>query len=193
MGAEVTLHYVVAADGSIKVTESMKADKENKLAPYIMRFGMKMAMPDSFDIVEFYGAGPHETYCDRVSGARIDRYVQSVDEQLYPYYARPQESGTHCDLRWWRIRDTAGRGFEILSDKFFSASAVPYPLEQLDCNSADYRKHFPELEKDGNVYVNFDMKNMGLGCENSWGKLPRPEYMLPYGDYNFNFIIRPLR
>ena len=193
MGAEVTLHYVIAADGSIKVAESMKADKENKLAPYIMRFGMKMAMPDSFDIVEFYGAGPHETYCDRVSGAIIDHYVQSVDEQLYPYYARPQESGTHCDLRWWRIRDTAGRGFEILSDKFFSASAVPYPMEQLDSNSADYRKHFPELEKDGNVYVNFDMKNMGLGCETSWGRLPRPEYMLPYGDYNFNFIIRPLR
>ena len=193
MGAEVTMHYEILADGTVRATEMMKADTGNKTAPYLMRFGMKMAMPEAFDVVEFYGAGPQETYCDRVSGARVGHYVQSVDGQLYPFYARPQESGSHCDLRWWRIRDTAGRGFEIVSDGLFSASVVPYPFDQLDCMSENYRKHFPELEKDGNVYVNFDLKNMGLGCVNSWSRLPREEYRVPYGDYTFEFALKPLK
>ena len=34
---------------------------------------------------------------------------------------------------------------------------------------------------------------MGLGCVNSWGALPRPEYTLPYQDYEFNFVLRPYR
>jgi beta-galactosidase len=33
---------------------------------------------------------------------------------------------------------------------------------------------------------------MGLGCVNSWGALPLPLHMIPYDDYTFNFIIRPI-
>ena len=32
----------------------------------------------------------------------------------------------------------------------------------------------------------------GLGCVNGWGRLARPEYLLPYGDYSFNFLPRPV-
>jgi beta-galactosidase len=34
---------------------------------------------------------------------------------------------------------------------------------------------------------------MGLGCVNSWGAWPREEYLLPYGDYSFTFLIRPVK
>jgi len=34
---------------------------------------------------------------------------------------------------------------------------------------------------------------MGLGCVNSWGALPRAEYMLPYGDYKFTYTITPVK
>ena len=34
---------------------------------------------------------------------------------------------------------------------------------------------------------------MGLGCITSWGTLPLPEYRLPYGDYEFTFIMTPVR
>lgn len=34
---------------------------------------------------------------------------------------------------------------------------------------------------------------MGLGCINTWGALPIEKYMLPYQDYAFKFVIRPVR
>ncbi len=191
-GAALDMTYRICPRGEVVVTESMTADKSRTDIKKLMRFGMSVAVPSMFDTVEFYGAGPFENYCDRLSGARIGRYVQSVDEQFYPLYVRPQESGTHCLLRWWRIRDSAGRGLEILSDTLFSASAIPYAPESIDIMSPTAAKHFPELRKDGNIYVNFDLKQQGVGCVNSWNALPREEYTLPYDDYRFNFIIRPL-
>jgi beta-galactosidase len=34
---------------------------------------------------------------------------------------------------------------------------------------------------------------MGLGCINSWGRLPLEQYRVEYKDYTFNFIISPVR
>lgn len=45
---------------------------------------------------------------------------------------------------------------------------------------------------DGRTHVNIESVQSGLGCVNSWGRLPRPEYLLPYGDYSFNFLLQPV-
>lgn len=191
-GAALDMTYRIYPNGEVAVTESMTADKSRSDIRKLLRFGMTMAMPQMFDTVEFYGAGPFENYCDRLSGARIGHYVQSVDEQFYPLYVRPQESGTHCLLRWWQIRDGSGRGFEILSDSLFSASATPYSPESIDILSSSAVQHPSELRKGGNTYVNLDLKQQGVGCIDSWGALPREEYTLPYGDYRFDFLLRPI-
>ena len=192
-GAHVTMTYEIDGSGAVKVREAMTADKSNKKARYLMRYGMKMAMPAMFDKIEFYGAGPQESYCDRLSGYPVGRYTQSVDEQVHTGYVRPQESGTHSALRWWRVFDNGGRGFEIISDLLFSASAMPYAIEQCDMSLEATPRHFPEVEKMDKTYVAFDLKQQGLGCVTSWGDLPREEYLIPYDDYCFEFIIRPLR
>ena len=44
----------------------------------------------------------------------------------------------------------------------------------------------------GGTYVNVDLRQMGLGCVNSWGAIPRKEYLLPAGDYVFEYVIRPV-
>jgi beta-galactosidase len=41
--------------------------------------------------------------------------------------------------------------------------------------------------------VHIQQRQMGLGCVNSWGAWPRKEYLLPYGDYDFTFGIRPVK
>ena len=190
--ATVTMTYIVAPDGTIEVSEYMKAGVGEK-APLLLRFGMALAMPGAFDTIEFYGAGEHETYIDRKTSAPVGIYKQSVDSQFWPYYARPQESGAHCDLRWWRITDTAGRGFEVVSDVLFQANALPYPLSQYDIHSDNYRKYSTRLEKDGNTYVNIDKMQMGVGCINSWGRLPLYDYQIIYENREFKFILRPLK
>ncbi len=191
ISGRMDITYHIGADGTVKVSEYMKPSR-NAGAASMMRYGMTMAMPGEFDTVEFYGAGPHETYCDRVSGAVVARYRQKVDEQVDEFYARPQESGTHSLLRWFRIMNRNGLGLEICADSVFSASALPYSTEQLDCLHHDYKKHFQEIEKDGKTHVNFDLKQIGLGCETSWGRIPLEKYMLPTGVYQFNFMIKPI-
>ena len=199
-GATVTMTYLIAPDGAIAVTENMKAIVENsenalkfKKTPLLLRFGMALAMPKAFDTIEFYGAGEHETYIDRKSSAKVGVYKQDVDDQFWPFYARPQECGAHCDLRWWRVTDKAGRGFEVVSDVLFQANALPYPMEQLDIHSDNYRKYSQRLEKDDNTYVNIDKAQMGLGCVTSWRSLPRLEYLVPYDNHEFKFVLRPLK
>ena len=51
-----------------------------------------------------------------------------------------------------------------------------------------------DLDKfeDGAVITPELLKEMGLGCVNSWGALPEQAYMLPYGDYEFTFIMTPI-
>ena len=192
-GATVTMTYLIAPDGTIAVSEKMvKGEAEIKL-PSMLRFGVTLAMPEAFDTIEFYGAGEHETYIDRWSSALIGVYKQNVADQFWPYYSRPQESGAHCELRWWRIVDTAGRGFEVVSEAPFQANALPYSLDQYDIHSKNYRKYSQRLEKDGNTYVNIDKAQMGVGCVNSWGRLPREEYQIPYEDKEFKFVLRPLK
>ena len=192
-GATVTMTYVIAPDGTIAISEKMaKGNAEIKL-PSMLRFGVALAMPEAFDTIEFYGAGEHETYIDRWSSALIGVYKQNVADQFWPYYSRPQESGAHCELRWWRIVDTAGRGFEVVSEAPFQANALPYSMDQYDVHSKNYRKYSQRLEKDGNTYVNIDKAQMGLGCVTSWGRLPREEYQIPYEDKEFKFVLRPLK
>lgn len=84
-----------------------------------------------------------------------------------------------------------GMGIEVVSTARFSASALKYSLEQLDCDGPQAVKHPSELAVGGDTYVHVDMRQTGVGCVNSWGALPIPKYMLPYGDYLFEFVMRP--
>ena len=192
-GAEVTLTYRIGEDGTIAVSQKMAAKAGEAKVTHMLRYGVELAMPAAFDTIEFYGAGPYETYIDRTSGAVVGCYKQSVKDQFWGYYARPQECGSHCDLRWWRITDSAGRGFEVVSETLFEAKALPYAKAQYDLFSKSYCNFSQHLTADGNTYVNIDKMQQGLGCVNSWGYIPREEYLIPYENREFKFVLRPLK
>ena len=192
VGARLRLTYTVAADGSVRISETMTADPARKDVADLMRFGMAFETPGMFDAVEYYGRGPMENYADRSGAAFVGRYAQRVADQFHMKYVSPQESGTRSGLRWWRLTDDSGLGVEICSDHHFSASAIPFAIPQLDNGSPEYVRHPGDLVPDGRTHVNIESVQSGLGCVNSWGRLPRPEYLLPYGDYSFNFLLRPV-
>lgn len=192
VGARLRLTYTVAADGSVRISETMTADPARKDVADLMRFGMAFETPGMFDAVEYYGRGPMENYADRSGAAFVGRYAQRVADQFHMKYVSPQESGTRSGLRWWRLTDDSGLGVEICSDRHFSASAIPFAIPQLDNGSPEYVRHPGDLVPDGRTHVNIESVQSGLGCVNSWGRLPRPEYLLPYGDYSFNFLLRPV-
>lgn len=197
--AKVVVTCRVYGDGAISVSESFEDAGKLSEAPLLGRFGMRLAMPGEFSNVEFFGKGPFENYSDRNSAARMGLYRQRVEEQYHYGYVRPQESGTKTALKWFRVLNDNGTGLEISSNLQFSASALPFSTEQIDCEKGGTR-HSLELKSkacenhrvDGRTYVNFDFVQMGLGCVDSWSYLPREEYRVKPAAMVFNYTIRPV-
>lgn len=197
--ASVEVEYVVDKDGCVYVKESMRDLGKIGSLPNLSRFGMTFTMPGEYEVIDFYGKGPFENYPDRNSAARVGRYVQNVSDQYNYSYARPQEAGAKTMLKWFRVTDKDGCGLEMTSDVAFIASALPFSMDQLDIRTSPVQ-HSLKLKgfacennrTQGSTYVNIDSRHMGLGCINSWGAVPRKEYMIPAAEYEFSFLIRPV-
>lgn len=205
IGGQLTLTYIITERGAINVCQSLKADAEKvaksqdmrkpAVAP-MFRFGMQMAMPADFEQVRYYGRGPIENYCDRKDSQFIGIYESTVTDQFYSYI-RPQENGTHTDLRWFDLSLTAGLGVKSHTLRVtpgngsLSASALHYTVESLDESPDKHNLHSPDIAPQPLTNLCIDFMQMGLGCVNSWGAWPREEYMLPYKDYQFVFTLTP--
>ena len=199
--AKVFMSYNVYADGVIEGVEEFKDAGNLENGKLMTRIGMEFAMPGQYSNFEFFGLGPHENYCDRNSSALVDHYVQRVEDQYHYGYVRPQESGTKTQLRWMKVMDDNGAGFEITSDVKFSASALPFrwsemDVEQLGNKQAHSLELKPLAHEDqrslGKTWVNFDLVQMGLGSINSWGAWPEMEHLVIPQEYTFHFVIRPV-
>ena len=75
----------------------------------------------------------------------------------------------------------------------FSASALNYSIESLDDGVQKDQRHSELVQKVDYTNLCIDKAQMGLGCVNSWGALPLEKYRLPYGDYEFTFIMTPVQ
>ena len=191
VSAKLYLTYLINNDGTVKVTQKMVVDKEAKVSN-LFRFGLQLPMPKSFEDIQFYGRGPIENYIDRNNSQYLGIYNQTVTDQFYSYI-RPQETGTKSDIRWWRQLNNAGRGLEFVADVPFSASALHYTIESLDDGDFKHQSHSTEVSQANLTNVCIDKVQMGLGCVNSWGAWPRGEYMLNYHDYEFTFLMKPIK
>lgn len=190
VSSRLDISYQINKEGSVKVTQKMTATGGTEV-PNLFRFGMQIQMPYETEYSKFYARGPVENYSDRNNSAFIGIYRQTADEQAYPYI-RPQETGNKTDIRWWNQTDKGGRGIQIKSDNVFSASALHYSIESLDDGDKKDQRHFPQVEKADYTNLCIDKFQMGLGCVNSWGTLPLPQYMIPHQSYEFSFIMKPL-
>lgn len=190
VSARLNLTYVINNQGALKVSQRMSVNPQSKTPP-LFRFGMQMQMPEDFEMIEYYGRGPIENYCDRNHSSDLGIYHQCVTEQPYPYI-RPQETGTKTDIRWWKQLNVAGRGLQIVAGAPFSASALHYTIESLDDGWSKDQRHFPEVRKADLTNLCIDKIQMGLGCVNSWGGWPLSQYHVKYMDYEFSFVLTPV-
>ena len=189
-GTKLQLTYEINNRGAVKVNQKLVAEKGAKVSN-IFRFGMQMVMPKSFENISYYGRGPVENYIDRKWATELGVYNQTVTNQFYAYI-RPQENGNKTDIRWWKQFNEAGSGLQFVAEVPFSASALHYTIESLDSGWEKKQEHSNEVEPADLTNFLIDKVQMGLGCVDSWGAIPREEYMLPYGDYEFTFIMQPI-
>ena len=192
--AELTMTYTLTEDGEIIVRQQLKTDKEAKISQ-MFRYGMQLQMPKKFDVVKYYGRGPVENYCDRNSSEFIGVYNNKVADEYFNYI-RPQESGNHTDIRWFRVIDKEGKGLEFYSNAPMEASALNYLTSDLDDGPVKDKKidrHSGDLIERPLTQVHIQQRQTGLGCVNSWGAWPRAEYLMPYQDHDFTFVIKPVK
>ena len=192
--ATLTMTYTLTAEGEVIVRQQLATDKEAKIMP-MFRYGMQLQMPKEFDAISYYGRGPVENYIDRNSSEFLGVYGGKVQDEYYPY-VRPQESGNHTDVRWFRVMNAQGEGLEFYSNAPMEASALKFLTEDLDDGLTKDKKidrHSGDLIERPQTQVHIQKRQMGLGCVNSWGAWPRKEYMVDYKDYDFTFAIRPIK
>lgn len=191
VSAKLTLTYRINKEGAIEVTQSMTTDKNAKVSN-MFRFGMRAALNKNLSNIQYYGRGPIENYADRNNSTNIGKYAQTVDEQFYSYI-RPQETGTKTDIRWWNQTNKGGNGIQLVGKTPFSASALHYTMESLDDGLEKDQRHSELVPQTDCVNFCIDKVQKGLGCVNSWGALPLDKYMVPYQDYEFTFVIKPIQ
>ena len=151
----------------------------------MLKVDVRLGIKSDFDRVEWYGRGPHETYCDRKTGAKIARHAMTV-EQLEHRYMRPQENGHRTDVRSLEISDCSGFGIRIdAMDIPFGFNLGFYNPEKLD-----KAKHLYELDKDGYLTLCLDAAQRGVGGDMPGCAYLHKPYKLKSGkEYSFEFRI----
>jgi beta-galactosidase len=177
--------YLVKGDGSVDV--SVYFHKRDKSLPELPRFGMNLIMPGEYNNVTWYGKGPFETYQDRESAAFVDVYSGKVIDQHTPYPV-PQESGNKTHVRWIEVSNERGFGFRIQGKQLLNSSTYHFTIEDLD----NTLSHYYKLPQRNITEVNIDLKQMGVGGDNSWGAHPHDQYRLLDAEYSYQFTIIPI-
>jgi beta-galactosidase len=189
--AALILNYELDNRGELKITERLETLGNKKDKPMMLRFGMQFPFKKELEEIKYYGRGPIENYIDRNNSTFVGRYNQTVTEQFFPYI-RPQETGTKTDIRWWNLTQRGGKGVQFYSNIPFSASALHFTTDDFDDFDSKKQRHSGELKERDVTVFSIDLKQMGQGCINTWGALPMEKYRVPYDNYEFSFIIKPV-
>jgi beta-galactosidase len=115
-----------------------------------------------------------------------------VENQFYSGYIRPQESGYKTDTRWLSLTNDNGEGLQVEGIQPIGFSAINHMAEDLDPGMTKKQQHPTDLVPRRSVYLTVDLKQRGVGGDNSWGALPHEQYRLLDKKYTFSYIIRPV-
>ena len=191
--ATLTMTYTLTPAGELVVNEAMTVNKDAKHKPELMRYGMQLVMPKAYNMLTYYGKGPGENYIDRNNGDRLGVYDAKVADQYWGY-VRPQESGNKTEVRYWQGKDENGKGLEFYSFAPMECSTLNYLASDLDdgWDKNAHQSHSGDLTPRDFSVVKLAARQRGLACVNSWGAIPLEQYRMPYQDYSFTYVIRPL-
>ena len=173
--------WKIYGNGFVDVATEFDPDK---LDYSLAKLGFLLQMPEGFENVTFYGAGPHENYRDRLHSAAIGRYQTTVDDMFVPY-VRTQDCGNRSKVRWFTVSNHNGVGMMVVADSLLNFSALHYT--PLDLEKAN---HPFELTRRKEIILTVDMQHCGLGG-GSCGPGPLDKYLLKTEKATFRFSIRP--
>ena len=179
--AFTTLTYYIYPSGEVRL--DLDYTKAEGL-PEIPEFGVLIPIKPQFNNLEFYGRGPKANYPDRKEGYKLG-YYNSTTLDEFEVYLKPQESGNHCDTRYFSLRDEkSGHGMIFSSFKQpFNFSALPWTPAQIE-----EARHPFELPEVNYTIVKISSQMMGVGGDDSWGAPVLPQYIVPNQDCHLSLI-----
>ena len=147
-------------------------------------FGTMFKLKPEYENISWYGAGPMETYSDRLPGAKIDLYSGKVADQLAKYLS-PQESGNKSLVRFAKITDKRGRGL-MVAGNCINVSALAYSPSEVEEARHDFE--LPPVTK---TVLRVSLAQMGIAGDDTWGAPTLDEYLLKgEGELSFSYIIK---
>lgn len=180
----VSLIYTVLGSGEVKVDYKVTIDES---APNAPRIGMKFNIAKKYNNVKYFGKGPHPNYQDRNYASHVGLYSGKVNTMNY-MYAYPEEYGNRIDTRWFSIYNSSKLGILVKADDLLSFSVIPFSTKNLqDAN------HTNELIDRDVLTVNVDLKQMGVGGDDTWSPSAEPhkEFLIQPGVYQYSFYMAP--
>lgn len=180
--------YRVDSGGSVRV--SVRFEPRTIDLPFLPRLGMQFTSPGALSKLEWFGRGPQASYSDRWAAAPVGRYDGTVADQLYSY-VRPQESGNKVDVRWMSVRAEDGEGLLIIGDPVFSGTALDVFDEDIGY-SPEHQLHSVDVQSRDLTVVHVDLKQMGLGGDDSWRSTAHPEHLIWPQPYQYSFTLQPI-
>lgn len=177
-----TAEWTLNGDGEIRLGTDVEVREE---LPYLPRFGLRWAMPENSDEVEYFGYGPHESYVDKRQSVKLGRYLLTVNDMYVPYIM-PQEHGSRYGTEWAIVSNEQGMGLRFASSEPFSFNASHFAPEDLT-NAT----HEPELSPRKETIVHLDYRMSGVGS-NSCGPELADKYRLGEKRFRFELSILPV-
>jgi len=174
--------YSVGPDGFVRLQNDFGCEGD---WPPLPKVGVQLQLSGQFENVEWYGRGPHESYWDRKTGARVGIYRAKAGDMDF-LQVNPQESGNRSDVRWVRLTNPSGSGMQVEGEGLFNFTARDYTDQALL-----EAKKSQEIVKDGKITLSLDLQQMGLGGDDSWSPRTHPEYLLTAKEYSFVLKFKP--
>ncbi|MDR0531923.1 MAG: hypothetical protein LBG83_07665 [Oscillospiraceae bacterium] len=175
--------------GAYQITGQLALKDDDDIPDLIQisRFGLHFVLPREWDQVRYCGLGERENLPDCRAQALFGVFEADVAEMNEPYL-RPQENGTHCEVRWLELTDKEGRGLRIANpSRRLCFSAHTYSPELLAA-----AKHQEDLHDEGRVFLTVEGYTRGTGSS-SCGPETLDEYKIDLiCPLEFSFVIYPV-
>jgi beta-galactosidase len=160
--------------------------------PELPKIGLTAPVDAVYDTISWFGAGPEESYPDRLAAAFLGRYRHRVAEMETPY-VMPQENGNRSFVRNLSLLNSSGaagkaRALRIWCEEPLNMSVLRYTQENMlaalhTCDLVDTTGG-----KGGYFTLNLDLAQRGVGTA-TCGPDTREEYRVRPGLYRARLYI----
>lgn len=180
----VHLAYTILGSGEVKVDYTIEITEGSPNAP---RIGMQFDVSNSYKQLTYLGKGPYPNYADRNYGSHVGLYSGNAKTMSYQY-VYPEEFGNHTGTSWFKVENTRGKGVLVKGEDKLSFSVVPYSTKNLQ-----EATHTNELMDRDVLTVNIDLKQTGVGGDDTWSHRAEPHdaYRIKPDVYNYSFYMVP--